>query len=400
MSSWKTLKGERSKEDRAFDRATEKASLYNIIRSKIFEQRKDSRFKDDYGQTNEVLQEHNRKVGTRHTHDGCFSVPETALQYRVDATVPTQYKKRTDITSATGSGASLISEIVRPDLYIEKLYAQTWMARAGVPTVTNLQGDVKIPRTETAPAFSWIAENGTFPDQNQDFDDVKMTPLFAGGIQVLSLGIFLRSQNNTVINFVQRELMRSFQSGIEKSFLQDDGTNHKPKGLYKIISDHSTNEVSALPTTSPPANKGGPISYAKCLEVEQKITSTNQDMPLTWLVSDRVRIKALQVLKFNVNGASQLFMPGSNMLADRPAIVTNSIRDDIVRGTGKTSKIVLFQPQSLVLGRWLGGIQLQVSTDAPYWNKSATGIKILDVCNIVSRRDTDFAALKELESDA
>ena len=213
-------------------------------------------------------------------------------------------------------------------------------------------------------------------------DDVTLQPKFAGAIQIFSLGIFLRSQGSSIVRFVQDELMRAFRSGLDKSFIQDDGTANKPKGLYSIIG--ADNEVSAL-AGSEDANTGGAMTYAKCLETEGKITSTNQRMPLTWLVSDAVRLKALQVLKFAVNGASQLFMPGSSMLADRPAIVTNSIQDNIARGTGTTSKIVLFQPQSLVLGRWLGGIQLQVNTQgAEYWRAGKTAVRVIDVCNLVS----------------
>ena len=118
-------------------------------------------------------------------------------------------------------------------------------------------------------------------------------------------------------------------------------------------------------------------------------------MPLTWIINDDVRLKALQVLKFTVNGATQLYQGG--MFADRPAIVTNSISKTIKKGTGNTSKIVLFQPQSLVLGRWLGGIQLQVNTQgAEYWKAGKTAVRVIDVCNLISRRPGDFAAYKEI----
>ena len=382
-----TFKLEKSKEDLDFDKSKEKASLFNIIRSKIFEQTNDSAYKDDYGRVNEVLAEHRNKTGPSHIKDGFTPVPESAFN---------PPKKRTDIqsTGATG-GDSLISEVVRPDLYVEGLYEDTWMSRAGVPVLSGLSGDLKIPRVDDKPSFSWIAENSNFPEQDMTFDDVTLQPKYAGAIQVFSLGIFLRAAGNSITRFIQQELMRSFRSGLEKSFIQDDGTSNKPKGLYSIV--QSTSEVTADANSD--NNTGGDITYAKALETEAKITSTNQTMPLKWLVNDKVRLKALQVLKFSVNGASQLFMPGSNMFADRPAIVTNSIQDNIKKGTGDTSKIVLMQPRSLVLGRWLGGIQLQVNTQgAEYWKAGKTAVRVIDVCNLVSRRDSDFAVLKEINA--
>ena len=385
-----TFKMSQDKEDKDFEKSKRQASLFHIIKSKIYGQTRDESYKEDFGRVNEVLSEHRNKTKSRHLKDGFFSVPESAFQTPAP-------QKRTDIlsTGATG-GDSLISEITRPDLFVEGLYESTWMRQAGVPILSGLEGDIKIPRVNNKPSFSWVGENTAFPEQDQSFDDVTLSPKYAGSIQVFSLGIFLRSAGASVMRFVQQELMRAFQSGLEKSFLQDDGTANKPKGIYSIV--ESGNEVSALPQT-PDANKGGPISYGKCLETEAKITSTNQRMPLTWLVSDKVRLKALQVLKFSVNGSSQLFMPGSNTLADRPAIVTNSISDAETRGTGTTSKIVLFQPQSLVLGRWTGGIQLQVNTQGKaYWERGATAVRVIDVCNLVSRRDSDFAVLKEIDA--
>ena len=380
------FKLERSKEDVDFAKSERQASLFNIIRAKIYEQTRDSAYKDDYGRVNEVLTEHKHKTRARHVKDGFTPIPESAFQVA---------KTRTDITSATGSGEDLISQTVMPSMYVEGLYEDTWMTRVGVPVLSGLEGDLKIPRINTKPGFSWIAENANFPEQAMDFDDVTLQPKYAGAIQIFSLGIFLRAAGSSVVRFIQQELMRSFRSGLDKSFIQDDGTNNKPKGLYSIV--QSTNEVVA--NENGDANTGGDLTYAKCLETEAKITSTNQTMPLTWLINDKVRLKGLQKLKFTVSGSSQLYMPGSNMLADRPTVLTNSIQDNIKKGTGDTSKIVLFQPQSLVLGRWIGGIQLQVNTQgAEYWKAGKTAVRVIDVCNLVSRRDSDFAVLKEINA--
>ena len=380
-----TFKMEKSKEDISFEKSERDASLFKIIKSKIYEQTRDTSFKGDYGRVNEVLQEHRNKH-KKNIKDGFTGIPESAFKT----------EKRTDITAGTQGGDNLISEIVRPDMYVEGLYENTWMARAGVPVLSGLEGDLRIPVINEKPSFSWIAENANFPEQDMSFEDIMLMPRYAGAIQVFSLGIFLRSQGSSIVRFVQQELMRSFRSGLEKSFIQDDGTNNTPKGLYKIISDYSSgaNEVAAI-GGSIDANTGGAVDYAKALEVEGKITSTNQMMPLRWLINDNIRLKALQVLKFSVNGATQLFQGGR--FADRPAVVTNSISETIKKGTGNTSKAVLFQPQSLVLGRWLGGIQLQVNTQgAEYWKAGKTAVRVIDVCNLISRRASDFAAYKEI----
>lgn len=376
-----TFKMEKSKEDLAFEKNERDASLFKIIKSKIYEQTRDSSYKDDFGRVNEVLQEQRSK--TKNIRDGFTPIPESAFK------AP---EKRTDITAGTQGGDDLISEIVRPDLFVPGLYEQTWMSQAGLVMLSGLQGDLRIPVIDDKPSFSWISENSDFPEQDMSFSDRMLMPRYAGAIQIFSLGIFLRSQGQSIVRFVQQELMRAFRSGLEKSFIQDDGTNSTPKGLYSIVP--GDNEVAAV-GGGLTANKGGAVDYVKALETEGKITNTNQTMPLKWLINDTVRLKALQVLKFAVNGASQLFQ--GKMFADRPAIITNSISNTVKKGTGNTSKIILFQPQSLVLGRWLGGIQLQVNTQgAEYWKAGKTAVRVIDVCNIISRRDSDFAAYKEI----
>ena len=384
---------EKSKEDLDFDKSKRDASLFKIIKSKLYEQTSNRAYEDDFGRCEEVLQEHRNKH-KKNIRDGFTGIPESAFH------AASVIKKRTDITSTTQGGDSLISDIVRPDQYVEGLYESTWMTESGVRILSGLEGDIKIPKISTKPGFSWIAENANFPEQDASFDDVTLSPKYAGAIQVFSLGIFLRAAGNSIVRFVQEELMRSFRSGLEKSFIQDDGTSNKPKGIANIVEAGNIVNASKQPDGSAvDANTGGNPRYDEALDVEGKITSTNQMMPLLWLLNDKTRLAALQVLKFSVNGASQLFMPGSNMFADRRAIITNAVPSNITKGNkSDKSEAYLFQPQSLVLGRWLGGIQLQVNTQgSEYWKAGKTAVRVIDCCNLASRRDSDFAKYGQLE---
>ena len=74
-----SFKLERSKEDLDFAKSEREASLFNIIRAKIFEQTRDSSYKDDYGRVNEVLAEHRNKTHARHVQDGFTPIPESGF---------------------------------------------------------------------------------------------------------------------------------------------------------------------------------------------------------------------------------------------------------------------------------------------------------------------------------
>jgi len=365
-----TFKASKDKEDLQFERNKNDASLFKIIKGELYKQTRDESYKDDYGRVNEVLQETRSKA--KHIKDGFIPVPESS------------FEKRTDIVSSSASAGALISDVVKPELYAEGLYEKTWMSECGVTMLSGLEGDVSIPQVNAKPSFSWVAENSNFPEQDGTFKEVSLKPLYAGAIQVFSLGIFLRSQGQSVVRFIQEELMRSFRSGIEKSFIQDDGMDNKPKGVIALVPD--ANKISL-------GTNGAQITYAKLQEAEQRLVETNQSMPLKWLINHVVRIKAQSILKFAVNGASQLYDNG--MLADLPAYVTNSVSSSLKQGSAaKSSTIVLMQPQSLVLGRWLGGIQLQINSMAgQYWKAGKTAVRVIDVCNMVSRRDSDLVSI-------
>ena len=175
---------ERSKDELDFEKSEHKASLFNIIRSKLFEQTGDSSYKDDFGRVNEVLTEHRNKTANSHIKDGFTPIPESAFKI----------KKRTDITSTTQGGEDLIGEVVRTDQYTEGLYEQTWMSQTGVRMLSGLEGDLKIPMIDEKPSFSWIAENSNFPEQDMSFADAMLMPKYAGAIQIFFLGNFLKSR--------------------------------------------------------------------------------------------------------------------------------------------------------------------------------------------------------------
>ena len=372
---------ENQKDTKEHIKNRQELNMYHIIQGEVARQKGVNFRSMDPGRVNEVLSEHKRSIPSGVLRDGYQSVPDSVFE------LPEIPKKRASITSADANAGNLVSEIVKPELYAEGLYSKTWVGEAGCPVLTGLQGDVKIPQLGTKPSGAFVAEDADFSDGSMDFNSVNLTPLQAGGIQIFSLQSFLRSQNQSVMQFVQQELLNFIRSVVERAFVRDDGSANKPKGLYSIIGSTAQNKIEI-------ATNGANIDYAHCLETEGKITSTDQHGELTWLISDKVRLSAQQKLKFAVNGASQLFQNG--MLADRKTLISNHISDSITQGTSanNTSTIIIFQPQSFVVGRWTGGLQVQVNTLAEaYFKKGQTGVRVLDVCNCVSRRDGDFAGL-------
>lgn len=393
-----TFKMSKDKEDLKFDRSLEDASLYKLIRYKVYKQERDEQYKDDYGRVEEVLQE--TRKNSPQSKAGFTPIPESSLM-----------SKRDDITSAPASGGSLVSTLVRPDLYQETLFEKTVIGESGVPMLSGLEGDVKIPKADTASGFAFVAENANFPEQDQTFGEVTLQPKYAGGIQVFSLALFLRSQNESVMRFVQQEILNATRVGIDKAFIINNGANNTPEGLRKIIADHDGGANSIVPADGGNA-KTALCTWGDLLRAEGLITDTNEMGPLVCLIPDKLRRLASQILKFNVSGSMPLYSKG--MLGDCKTLVSNSVPTDIeipdntagyvatIKDAGEAaptqlSTAIFFQPKRFLVGRWRSGLQLQVNTQgAEYWKAGKTAVRVIDVCNFISRRPASASEVKNI----
>ena len=212
-----------------------------------------------------------------------------------------------------------------------------------------------------------------------------LKPLLAGGIQAYSLQSFIQSQSQSLQMFVTDELRRQIESIVDRAFIRDDGTGGKPTGLYALTEAGNQVSISA---------NGGPVTLAKLKETEQKLAEADVSMEnVRWLINEKLRIAAEQILQFPVNGSKTVYSDG--MLAGVPALTTNHIDGSLNQGTGRnTTTAVLFNPDAFLVGRWKNGLMVSVNTlGEPFFKKAQVGIRVLDYCNLVARRK-DIGTLK------
>ena len=388
---------EKSKDEKSFDKNKRHANIARIIRHELHKRTGQDCFKDDYGRVSEVMQEHNNQIkGSPHIRGGCVPVPDSA------------FETRASVTSTTAD--SLIPEDVREGLYTEGLYNQTFVKECGIPIQNNLEGDQKIPKLNVKPSFGWVAEDGAFPEQSMSFSDVVLKPLYAGSMQIVSLGAQIRSKNMSAMRFVMQELLESFRSGLDSSFLTAAGTNNTPKGIRQLISEYNSGSNSLEPDALKTNKKTLIADWDDLLRVEGLIRDTNESRPVKWLISEKTKRRAQRVLKFAVNGSMSLYQ--NKMLGDTPAFVTNAVPNDleVAAQAGYDSSIVptsgssptqlmsavCFQPMAFVVGRWLGGLQLQISTEGKFFEKAQAAVRVIDACNLVARRESSAAELKNI----
>ena len=370
-----TLKRNGQGEDKQFNRAIKKFSLTKLIRGDIFRQKGMSQYKTDDGLERETVAELTRD-NPRHIKNGYLPIPEVALM------------KRTAVTTADASGGALISELVRPEQYVEGLYNMLWSSKAGATMLSDLQGDTVIPGINQKPSFGWVTEGTDFADQSMTFNKpITLKPKFAGAIQDFAIGIFYQSENDSIESFIRQELTQALATGIDDDFINGDGTSGKPKGILSITG------ISEVDTAG---SNGAKLTLAKILETEQALLDENQFAEPAWVTNSNVMLSGRNVLRFTVNGS--LTMGTQNTLVDNKMVVTNSVKSNLSKGSGRNlSQALLLIPRSVVIGRWSGGLQISVNTLADsYWKKGSVGVRVLDVCDLGLRRAKDVVNYKNI----
>ena len=367
--------------DKDWNKAVGDFSIREYVRGIISRQRGGTEFKNvNDGKEQEVIAELRRD--SQYSKSGYDPIPERALM------------KRDAVTSGATSGGALISDLVKPEQYVEGLYAKTWSAQAGVRMLSDLQGNVIIPGIDDKPSFGWIEDDGTFAEQDMDFQkNITLKPKFAGAWQEFSIGIFYQSQNDSIESLIRAEMTKAIQSGIDASFINDDGADGKPKGLLQTS---NIQEVDAGGAT----DAGNPLSRSKLLECEQKLLENNQYQDPKWLINSKTHVSSRNILRFTTPGSQTL--GDKTSLMDNPIVVTNSLPSDVAVGSqnpGINSSAILFIPNTVIVGRWSGGLQLSVNTLASeFWKSGSVGIRVLDVCDIGVRRPKDIVHLKEIDT--
>ena len=79
-----------------------------------------------------------------------------------------------DLTSAAASGGNLISDDVRGDIFIDSLRNRMVLGDK-ISMLTNLQGNVSIPKESTAPTAAWKGENVAVTESNPVIGQVALT---------------------------------------------------------------------------------------------------------------------------------------------------------------------------------------------------------------------------------
>ena len=264
------------------------------------------------------------------------------------------------------AGGFLVDEDLRGDQFIELLRNKMVVMEAGARSLSDLNGDVLLPKQTGAGTAFWIAEDGTVAESSQTLGQIALRPKTIGAFTDISRKMLLQSSLD-IENFVVNDFTTILAIAIDLAALSGSGANGQPLGIINSTGVSSTTWAS----TSDP-------TFAEIVGLETNADSSNALIgDLKYITSSTIR-GALKVKDKSTSTAQ--FIWEDNMVNGWPALVTNQLDSD---------KTIFGNWNDLIIGFW-GGVDINLDT-ATNSTSGALRVVLLQSTDIAIRHIESFA---------
>lgn len=191
----------------------------------------------DVGFEREMAQHCNLVYGKA---DGAFRIPW-------DAPI-----NRTFGITAPGTGSYAVSQTLRPDLFIDYLYAKLILPKLGVTMLPGMVGDVLLPKQTGANTGYWVDETTGVTASTPALGQVKGTPHQCGAYTEITRQMLLQS-TPAADTIVTNSIVSSLARTIQLAAFHGTGLNNQPVGLFPALNAGYQGQaaVSASTITTP-----------------------------------------------------------------------------------------------------------------------------------------------------
>ena len=271
----------------------------------------------------------------------------------------------------TATAATITPDDYRADQFVGILRNALVVRSLGARVLSDLRGDVVIPRQKTSHTAEWLAEGDALTDSGMTFDSIKLQPRHVGAITELSRQL-LQQANPAIESLVRNDFVAVVSAAVDKALISGDGVK-EPKGLLTAATGTGT---LATP------------SWAAVLELIEGLALKNIS-PNHWLTSPEVATVLRSTLKAASAGSEYLMQNGQ--MAGLPVAVTNQVGKN-----GTTGQIILGDFSEMIVGQW-GGIDVLANqyAEGPY-SRGAVQVRILTTLDMIPRRAEAFTIVNDV----
>jgi HK97 family phage major capsid protein len=227
--------------------------------------------------------------------------------------------ERTFIT--TSNGSNIIAQNLRPDLFIDFLYAKMVLPQLGVQMLPGLVGDILLPKQSGAITNGWVDETTAVSSSDPAIIQVKGTPKTAGAYTDISRQMLLQT-TPAAETIVQNSLFESLARTIQLGALEGTGANNQPTGLKVALASGYQNQAAVAEAS---VGTTGAPTFAEIETMKALPEESNVDGEMKWCM----RPTAFRKLKATARGTT-IYVPvamedkGDKFVADTPCFTTSA----------------------------------------------------------------------------
>lgn len=343
--------------DRQFDELRNSVSLSAVVRAQL----RDTANTAEAGRVRELSQELARRSGRS---------PANGLLWDMRA-APETRALTTGKQGTTPNGATLVPTVQRGDQFIDVLRNNLVIERSGARVLTDLQGDIAIPKRITPVTPAFVTEQEALPLSDGAYAQLKMTPKTAGVVSEISRNLLLQS-SPSVEALVMDDQAKTLAELIDRAALLGNGVGAMPLGVVP----QATNGTSA-------ATDG--YGYAELLDVFDALEALSVQ-PNAWVVGANVRGKLSR--KSRAPGTAEGFvMEDRNRLLGLPVLQT---------GNMTSGSLLLGAWNELMVGYW-SAIEIvtnEFAQDA--FMRGAVLVRAIVSMDVLVRRPNAFVILNDV----
>ena len=366
LESFKGNAGKQVKSDAGFiGLSDDEVKKYDFMRAiRALANPNDRRAQDEAGYEFEISQEAQRMSGVK--AQGIL-IPFDALSR--------------DMTVVAGSGGNVVANELMAGNFIGILRNRSAVMQSAT-IMTGLVGNIPIPRQTSVSSIGDLAEAGTTPSADIEFDQITMSPKRAGGTVPYSKQLLAQSSLDIEM-LIKNDLLSQIGLKIDYNALNGDGTSSTPVGI------RNSTGVNVLPL----GTNGLAPKWSDFVELETMISEDNADIStMMYLLNSRGR--GYVKTKEKVSGYPQFIAGENGMINGYGYRVSNQVPKNLTKGTGTNlSNITFGNFADLVIGFW-GGIDLVIDQ---YTRKKEGMIEITadQFYDTVVRRAESFAVIED-----
>lgn len=298
-------------------------------------------------------------------------------------TVPVDVLQRDLNVGTATAGGHLVATNLLAGSFIDLLRNALLLPGMGATMLSDLSGNLAIPRQTGGATAYWVAESGSPTESAAAFDQVTLTPRTVGAFSDISRRLLLQSSID-VEQLVQRDLAISIALEMQRVAVHGSGSSNQPTGILA---------TSGIGSVVGGANGAAP-TYAHIVGLESAVANSNADVgTLGYLTNTKVRGKLKLTEQFATTNGMPVWGSGETPLNGYKAAVTNSVSSALTKGSssGVCSAILFGNWADLIIGMW-SGLDLMVD---PYTGSTSGTVRVvaLQDIDVAVRHAESFAAM-------